>query len=267
MDGVLIAGIVNVTPDSFSDGGLCGTLGAAVSHAHKLIEDGADWIDVGGESTRPGAAAVSCEEEVARVVPTVEAIRAGHQEIVISVDTSKPEVAARALKAGANVINDVTGLSHPQMASTIAAHGGGVVLMHMRGTPRTMQEDTRYDDLVTEVVEFLGKRRERAVNAGIPLNKIYLDPGVGFGKDAKGCASLIAQLGRLKALGCEVMVGASRKSFIGSLTGVEDARARWAGSVGAALAAVESGADVLRVHDVAETKRSLIVYRACRGGA
>jgi dihydropteroate synthase len=267
VDGVLIAGIVNVTPDSFSDGGLCTTPEEAASHAGRLIEEGADWIDVGGESTRPGAPDVPFEEELARVVPTVEAIRAGHRDVVISVDTSKPEIAAQALRAGANVINDVTALSHPRMAKTIAEHHGGVVLMHMRGTPRTMQADTRYADLVSEVIDFLNERKLRAVNAGIPLEKIYLDPGVGFGKDAEGCATLIAELGRVTALGCRVMVGASRKSFIGALTGVADAQARWAGSVGAALAAVESGAKVLRVHDVAETKRSLLVYRACRGHA
>ena len=267
MDGVLIAGIVNVTPDSFSDGGLCSTPQEAAAHACRLIEEGADWVDVGGESTRPGAEEVALEEELARVVPTVEAIRSAHREVVISVDTSKPEVAAQALDAGANVINDVTALADPRMAPTIAKHRGGVVLMHMRGTPRTMQRDTQYGDLVNEVIRFLDERKQRAVNGGIPLDQIYLDPGVGFGKDVEGCATLIAELGRVRALGCRVMVGASRKSFIGALTGVDDARGRWAGSVGAALAAVESGATVLRVHDVAETKRSLIVYQACRGHA
>lgn len=264
MDGVLIAGIVNVTPDSFSDGGLCANPLDAVERACELIDQGADWIDIGGESTRPGAAPVPLREELKRVVPTVKALHERHPDTVISVDTSKPEVAAEALAHGASVINDVTGLGHPEMATVITEGGGGVVLMHMRGSPETMQADTDYRDLMQEVSGFLSERLDRAVHAGIPREKIYLDPGVGFGKDARGCARLIAELGSLSPLGCQIMVGASRKSFIGTLTGQARAADRLAGSLGAALAAVEAGVDVLRVHDVAETRHALTVFHACR---
>lgn len=259
-------GIVNVTPDSFSDGGRYLDRGAAIAHGEGLAAEGADVLDVGGESTRPGAAAVSAEEELARVLPVVAALaEAGHR---VSIDTSKAVVAERALAAGAAIVNDVTALGDPVMADVVAAADAGLILMHMKGTPRTMQDDPTYEDVVAEVREFLATRLERACEAGVAEERIWLDPGIGFGKTIEHNLELIDRLGELRALGRPVVLGASRKTFLGRLTGrqVED---RLAASVAVAALGVARGADVLRVHDVAATRDAVTVAEAVleRGAA
>lgn len=257
-------GIVNVTPDSFSDGGLAFGTEAAVASASRLLDEGADWVDVGGESTRPGATPVPVEVERERVIPVVEALRSRFPRAVVSVDTSKAAVANAALDVGADVINDVTALDDPAMASVVARHGAHVILMHMRGEPRSMMQHTAYTDLVGEVVAHLRARVARARAAGIAADRIWLDPGVGFAKAPADNPRLIANVPRIAALGYPVVVGASRKRFVGELSGVPEAAHRVFGSIGAALAAAEAGVAVLRVHDVAATRQALTVFRACR---
>lgn len=265
-DTPLVMGIVNVTPDSFSDGGRLGSVQAAVDHGLRLLDEGADLLDIGGESTRPGAAPVPESVEVERVLPVIRGLIDARPDVVISIDTSKAVVAAAALQAGAQWVNDVTALGDPDMAAVCAEHDGPVVLMHMRGTPRTMQDDTDYDDLVGEVVGHLRRARDRAEAAGIGRERIVLDPGVGFGKSLADNPRLFATVPRLHELGHRVLIGASRKGFIGRLTGVERAAERVHGSVGAALAAAAWGADIVRVHDVAATVQALAVYGPCAPG-
>ena len=257
-------GIINVTPDSFSDGGEFLAAEAAVGHGRDLIAAGAEIVDVGGESTRPGAAEVPAEEETRRVRPVVEAL--AREGATVSIDTSKAEVARAALDAGAAIVNDVTALGDPAMAALCAERDAGLVLMHMRGTPRTMQEDPTYEDVVAEVAGFLAERRERAVAAGVAKERIWLDPGIGFGKTVEHNLELLARLGEIAALGSRVVVGASRKSFIGTLTGreVDD---RIGGSVAAAVMALAGGADVLRVHDVADTADAIVIAERILGGS
>lgn len=263
----LVLGILNTTPDSFSDGGQYARLDLAVSRALAMRDAGADVIDIGGESTRPGAQPVGPQEEISRVVPVIEALVDQCPDICISVDTQKASVAAAALAAGARVVNDVSALSDPRMASLCAQVGASVILMHMRGTPRTMQSDTKYADLVGEVVSHLGQRIEYAMAAGIERSQIWVDPGVGFGKALHDNPRLIQASQRLKReLQCPVLIGASRKRFIGDLTDQTHAKDRTAGSIGAALAAVQHGADALRVHDVRETCDALAVFQACQRG-
>lgn len=249
-----LMGVVNVTPDSFSDGGQYLDPAAAIRHGEELARDGAEILDIGGESTRPGAEPVGEAEELRRVVPVVEAL-AG--VATVSVDTSKAAVAAAALDAGAAIVNDVTALGgDPGMAGLCAEQGVGVVLMHMPGNPRTMQDDPRYDDVVDDVKAFLAARMEFAVGAGIEEGKIWLDPGIGFGKTLEHNLELLRRLERLGELGRPLVIGASRKSFIGKVdgSGVEE---RIGGSLAAAVLAAAEGADVLRVHDVAETAQAL----------
>lgn len=247
-----IMGILNVTPDSFSDGGRFLDSGAAVRRGVEMAADGADWIDVGGESTRPGSSRVEAQEEMDRVVPVVEAL-AG-QGLAVSVDTMKAEVADAALKAGAEMINDVSALGDdPDMAGVCAAHGAPVVLMHMRGTPADMQKDTRYDDLLSEVYKGLFESIERAVEAGIARDKIIVDPGLGFGKSRDGNMELVRRLAEFRSLGCPILIGASRKSFTGSSAGVA-AQDRLSGSLAVAAISILNGASVLRVHDVREAR-------------
>ena len=243
-------GIVNVTPDSFSDGGRYLDAEAAIAHGRELLEAGADVLDVGGESTRPGAAAVGAEEEAARILPVIEALAPEGPRI--SVDTSKAEVAAAALAAGAEIVNDVTALGDPDMAAVCADAGCGLILMHMKGTPRTMQEDPTYGDVVTEVAGFLAERRGQAVAAGVASERIWLDPGIGFGKTVEHNLELLARLGEIAALGSPVVVGTSRKNFIGVVTGREVGD-RIGGSIATNVLALAGGASVLRVHDVAAT--------------
>jgi dihydropteroate synthase len=257
-----LMGIVNTTPDSFSDGGRYFARDRAVEHGERLLDEGASWIDVGGESTRPGAARVDAEEEARRVVPVIAALRRLHPEASISVDTSKTIVARAAIAAGATMVNDVCALSDLGMAELCAQTGVQVVLMHKRGTPAKMQHDTHYADLASEVHGMLATRAEQAIAAGIAPERIVLDPGIGFGKAPGDNPALFTGIPKLRALGHRVLIGASRKRFIGAITGVTDPAKRIAGSVGAALAAASFGADLLRVHDVAETRHALQVFLA-----
>ena len=254
-------GIVNVTPDSFSDGGRHDSAAAAIAHGLRLIAEGADLLDVGGESTRPGAAAVPAEEEMARVLPVIEGLAIAG--VPISIDTMKPAVARAAVAAGASLWNDVAALSAPGALEAAADLGCQVVLMHMRGEPRTMQDDPRYDDVVAEVEAFLLERAEAAVSAGVARERIWLDPGIGFGKTVAHNLSLLAALPRLVALGYPVLLGASRKRFIASLDPLgTDADARLGGSLAAALTGGQAGVAAVRVHDVRETVQALTVQSA-----
>jgi len=256
-------GILNITPDSFSDAGRFFDRAAALEHADRLLAEGADLLDVGGESTRPGAAPVSAAEEAARVVPVVAGVVARHPQVLVSVDTAKASVARAALDAGAVMVNDVTAGRDPEMLELVAARRAAIVLMHMRGDPRTMQSDTRYSDVVAEVHEFLAGRAAAAVAAGVAPADVLLDPGIGFGKDVEGNLRLLAALPDLAALGHPVVVGASRKSFIGALTGAP-AGDRVPGSLAALTAAGALARVVVRVHDVAATVQFLTVLQASR---
>lgn len=259
----LIMGIVNVTPDSFSDGGRYFDRSIAIEHGRRLIDEGADLLDIGGESTRPGSADVPETEEIDRVLPLVEALR---DTVPISVDTSKPGVMRAALAAGASIINDVRALQEPGAFETVTASDCGVVLMHMQGTPRTMQREPRYDDVVAEVAGFLRRRAAALAAVGVAADRIAIDPGFGFGKTAEHNFMLLRELGSLTAVGCPLLVGLSRKSMLGAVSGrpVDD---RLAASVAAAVLAVERGARIVRVHDVAATRDALRVWAAVRGGA
>jgi dihydropteroate synthase len=263
---VRLMGIVNVTPDSFSDGGLYLDPERAIDHGRALAAEGADLLDVGGESTRPGASAVSAEEELRRVAPVVGALAAA-DGAPISIDTSKAAVAEAALADGATIVNDVTALrADPELAAVCAASGCDLVLMHMLGTPRTMQEDPRYDDVVAEVKAFLAGRIEAAVDAGIAEERISVDPGIGFGKTVPHNLELLRRLGELRELGRPVVVGTSRKSFLGRLTGrVVDERL--GATTAANVLALANGADVLRVHDVAAAREAVITAEAVLGTA
>ncbi len=259
-----VMGVLNVTPDSFSDGGRFADPDAALAQALRMIADGADILDVGGESTRPGAAAVEGTEEIARVVPLIRAIRA-QSDIAISIDTMKPAVASAAVAAGATMWNDVTALRHASDSlETAAALGCEVVLMHMQGEPGTMQTAPRYEDVVAEVAGFLAVRAEAAMAAGVLRERIWLDPGVGFGKHMiDHNLPLLAGLDRIVALGFPVLLGASRKQFINALDGGSHAAdERLGGSIAAALAGAAAGVAAVRVHDVRETVQALRVWTA-----
>jgi dihydropteroate synthase len=258
-------GIVNVTPDSFSDGGLFVGAEEAVAHGARLVDEGADIVDVGGESTRPGADDVSVRTELDRVIPVIDGLRRARPEACVSVDTRRAPVAEAAVDAGACIVNDVSAGRDASMFSFVARAGAGMVLMHMLGEPRTMQDDPRYDDVVAEVHEFLRERVEAAVFAGVEVDRLAIDPGIGFGKTLAHNVSLLKSVGRFGDLDAAVLVGASRKRFLGSLTGADDPSARLEGSLAAAVAAALGGADVVRVHDVAETVRALAVADAVRG--
>lgn len=259
LDRPVVMGILNVTPDSFSDGGRFFDPADAIARARRMAEEGADLVDVGGESTRPGAPAVTADEEAARVVPVVRAIRAA-LDLPVSVDTRKAAVAREALAAGADVVNDVSGLADPGMASVVAPSGAGLVLMHMRGTPETMQGLTDYGDVVDDVAAELAGSLARADAAGIARERVVLDPGIGFAKTAEQNLALIASLDRIQArLGRPLLLGVSRKSFIGSLLGGVPAEARDAGTTGACVAGLARGARLFRVHDVRAARQALDV--------
>lgn len=259
----LVMGIVNVTPDSFSDGGVHFDCRFAVESALRMVADGAAIIDVGGESTRPGAEPVPAGEELARVLPVIRAIRE-RSEVAISIDTMKAEVAAEAIEAGADIINDVTALRHdPRMLQLAADAGTPVILMHMRGEPGTMQHDIHYDDLFGEVYGELEAWRERAAGSGIAPERILIDPGIGFGKTFDHNLELLAATDRFTRLG-PVVIGASRKGFIGHLTGRETGPDRMAGSLAAVAMAAIGGAAIVRVHDVRETVDFLKVFDSIR---
>jgi len=258
-----VMGVLNCTPDSFSDGGRYLDIARAVARGTELVEEGAAIIDVGGESTRPGADPVPADEEIRRVVPVIRDLRRRHPESVLSVDTAKPEVASAALEAGADLVNDVTAGRDPGMFPLIARAGAGIVLMHMRGTPRTMQADTRYTHVVAEVVRFLRTRMEAAEAAGIHPGSVWLDPGIGFGKDDAGNVALLAALPDLAALGRPVVLGPSRKSFIGRMTGAP-VEARLPGTLAALAPALECPRAVVRVHDAAAARQYLTIAGAIR---
>jgi len=258
----LVMGIVNVTPDSFSDGAMFAGVDDAVAHGARLVDEGADVVDVGGESTRPGSDPIEADEQILRVVPVIEGLAKARPGTTISVDTRKPEVAIAALDAGASVVNDIAGGRNSALLETVSRSGAGVVLMHMLGEPKTMQDDPRYDDVVAEVHEFLRERIEAAVFAGIPEERVCIDPGIGFGKTVDHNVALLRAVPALRLLGAAVMVGASRKGFIGTLTGVEDPAARLEGSLAVAVLAAAHGADLVRVHDVEATVRALKVADA-----
>ena len=259
----LVMGIVNATPDSFSDGGRFLDPEGALAHARRMIADGADILDIGAESTRPGAEPVSAEVEIARVVPVIEALRA-ESAVPISVDTMKPQVARAAMAAGASMWNDVTASRHaPESLATAAELDCEVVLMHMQGEPATMQAVPHYDDVADEVAGFLAERAGAAMAAGVARDRIWLDPGIGFGKHMlRHNLPLLAGLDRIVALGFPVLLGASRKSFIGALDGGAGPDQRLGGSIAAALAGAAAGVAAVRVHDVRETVQALAVWTA-----
>jgi dihydropteroate synthase len=261
LDRVRVMGIVNVTPDSFSDGGEHATLEAAVAHGLRLAEEGADILDIGGESTRPGAEDVGVEEELRRVIPVIERL-AKQTSLPISIDTSKPEVMRAAIAAGAGMINDVYALRREGALEAAAELGVPVVLMHMQGEPRSMQAAPQYDDVVADVHRFLAERIFAAEMAGIAKKKIVIDPGFGFGKTRDHNLLLLAQLERFAELGVPLLAGLSRKKTIGELTGREDPHDRVHGSVAAHLIAAQRGAKLVRVHDVAATVDALKVWNA-----
>lgn len=258
-----VMGILNVTPDSFYDGGRFADPAVAVEHGLRMEQEGADLLDVGGESTRPGSQGVSASAELRRVLPVVEGLRR-RTRLPISIDTTKPEVASAALKAGAEVVNDVTGLSSAALRRLVARSGAGAVVMHMRGTPRTMQGRTAYQDIRAEVFDHLDRRTAQAEAEGIGSDQLVVDPGIGFGKDLEGNLALLSHVGELRSLGYPVLVGASRKSFLGALTGGAPASERLEASLAAAVAAAEAGVELLRVHDVGPTVKALRVVHALR---
>jgi dihydropteroate synthase len=261
LDRARVMGIVNVTPDSFSDGGDHFDVDAAVEHGLRLVAEGADLLDVGGESTRPGAAGVSVDDELARVVPVIERL-AREAAVPISIDTCKPEVMRAAVAAGAGMINDVCALQRDGALDAAASLGVPVVLMHMRGEPRSMQDDPQYDDVVAEVHRFLAERIFAAEMAGIDKKRIVIDPGFGFGKTREHNLQLLARFERFVDLGVPVLAGLSRKRTIGEITGRAQPADRAAGSVAAHLIAVQRGASIVRVHDVAATVDALKVWAA-----
>ena len=269
----LLMGILNVTPDSFSDGGRFRLTEAAVRHGLAMARDGAAIIDVGGESTRPGSSAVSTDEELARVIPVVEELArefagwTGSEPPLISIDTRKAVVADLALTAGAAIVNDVTALAgDPAMPETVRRHGAGAVLMHMRGDPATMQRAPEYGDATSEIAAYLGDRVKALVAAGVTANALAVDPGIGFGKTLDHNLQLVARLDRLAALGRPVVIGLSRKSFLGKVTD-RDVADRLSGSLAGLAVAVWRGAHVLRVHDVRESRDAVRVVTALREAA
>ncbi len=258
-------GVVNVTPDSFSDGGLFLDTDDAVRHALELVAEGADMLDVGGESTRPGAEPVAEDEERRRVVPVLERVAAAGARVQLSIDTSKPDVAGAALDAGATYVNDVTAFrADPGMAGLVAERGVECCLMHMLGEPRTMQDDPRYGDVVSDVKAFLEERLAFAVAEGVPEERVMLDPGIGFGKTLEHNLELLRRLDEIVALGRPVVVGTSRKSFLGRITGREVGE-RLPGTIATNVLALERGAAVFRVHEVAPVRDALAVAAATVG--
>ena len=259
----VLMGILNVTPDSFSDGGEFFDPERAVARAQTMLGEGAQVVDVGGESTRPGSDPVSPEEELCRVLPVIQGILAARPDAVVSLDTYRASTAAAALDTGARLINDVTALSDPRMADLVAERGCPVILMHMLGEPKTMQKDPRYEDVVREVRDFLAHRAERAIRAGVTEENIVLDPGIGFGKTVEHNLALLNRLDALVALGFPVLVGASRKSFLGKVSGREP-ESRLFGTIATNVLAYERGATIFRVHDVRANREALEVASAIR---
>jgi dihydropteroate synthase len=257
----LIMGILNVTPDSFSDGGLFTDINTAIAHGKKMVSDGADVIDVGGESSRPGSAPLSEKEELDRILPVVTRLL-DEVSVPISIDTYKPLVADTCLNAGAHLINDITGLTNPEMRKVAVKHNVPVVIMHMQGTPKIMQQNPFYKDLLGEITAFFQEQIATARKAGI--EHIVIDPGIGFGKTVEHNLQILKHLGEFKTLSCPIIVGPSRKSFIGLITGLS-VQERLEGTLAAITVAVMNGANMVRVHDVNECKRAIQVVDAIRG--
>ncbi|MFV0369766.1 MAG: dihydropteroate synthase [Hyphomicrobiaceae bacterium] len=267
MNRTTIMGIVNVTPDSFSDGGSHDTTQAAIDHGLRLADEGADILDIGGESTRPGSDAVQLEEELRRVIPVIEGLR-GKTGKKISVDTRKAEVMRQAAKAGADILNDVSALSHdPEALNAAAETGLPVMLMHAQGDPKTMNDDPKYDDVVLDVFDFLEKRIKACEVSGITRDKIVVDPGIGFGKHLHHNVAVLSAMSLYHGLGVPVLLGASRKKLIGQICNVDDAKARVPGSLAAALTSVAQGVQIVRVHDVAATRQAIAVWHAALAGS
>lgn len=262
LDRPRIMGIVNVTPDSFSDGGRLGSVDAAVAHALRLADEGADILDIGGESTRPGSDAVALDEELRRVIPVIEQLRPRTDKL-ISVDTRKADVMARAVAAGADILNDVSALTHDPLALEVAAESGlPVMLMHAQGDPKTMNDDPQYTDVLLDVFDFLERRIRACEAAGIPRSRIVADPGIGFGKHLHHNVAVMAGLSLYHGLGVPILLGASRKKMIGQLCNVSDPKDRLPGSLATVLAGAAQGVQIFRVHDVAETRQALMVWLA-----
>lgn len=257
----LVMGILNVTPDSFSDGGRFADVDSALAHARRMVHEGADLLDIGGESTRPGAEPVSAEDEAARVVPVIEAIRA-ELDVPISIDTMKAGVMTAAVAAGAGMINDVNGLRDAEALKAAAGLGVPVCVMHMQGTPRSMQKNPEYTDVTEDLLAFFRERIATCTAAGIPAEHLVLDPGFGFGKSLDHNLQLLNELERFGTLGHPLLIGISRKSMLGKITGREQADQRLAASITAAVLAAQKGATILRVHDVAETVDAVRVLKA-----
>ena len=256
----IIMGVLNVTPDSFSDGGKFFDASSAVKQAKSMVDNGARIIDIGGESTRPGALAVSINDELNRVIPVIKALQ-GEINVPISIDTSKPEVMEEAVKSGASIINDVNALRADGAVEMAAKLKTDICLMHMQGSPRTMQKNPNYDDVVDDIKRFFKERIKVCEAAGIELSSITLDPGFGFGKNLGHNIALLKNLSEFHEFGVSILAGLSRKSMIGTLLGDKDVDSRMIGSVTAALIAVENGADIIRVHDVSETSDALKVWQ------
>ncbi len=265
MDQPRLMGILNVTPDSFSDGGQYRARDAAIAHGRAMVRDGADIIDIGGESTRPGAKFVPADAEIARIVPVIKEI-ADKTSVPVSIDTRKTDVAQAALDAGGAIINDVSALSYaPDLAQLVAQTGTPICLMHAQGDPETMQNSPSYENVLLDVYDFLEQRIELAVSAGIAREKIIVDPGIGFGKTVEHNLALLQGLGLFHALGCPVLLGASRKGFIGKIGGAPDGAARMPGSLAVTLAGIAKGVQIARVHDIAETRQAVKLWSAATG--
>lgn len=259
-----IMGILNVTPDSFSDGGRYASLERAVEHGLRMRDEGAAILDIGGESTRPGSPAVSPEEELERVIPTIEALRA-ETDLPLSIDTNKAVVAREAVRAGASFINDISGLNFdPEMAGVAAASGAGLFLMHTRGRPAVMQMNTGYANLLEEVVQSLGRSVKAALDAGVDSRKIAIDPGIGFGKDAEGNLELLHHLDKFHRLNCPILLGTSRKNFIGRILGLDNPLDRLSGTLATVALGVSQGVQLFRVHDVRQARETALVAWAIR---
>lgn len=266
-DRVQVMGIVNLTPDSFSDGGTIGDEATLLSRVARMVADGADIIDIGGESTRPFAPPVSLAEELDRVIPAITAIRARH-DIPISIDTTKAEVARRAIAAGADIINDISGLTHDREMTAVArAHNSPVIIMHMQGTPRDMQINPTYDNVVADITNALRERISWAEQQGLSRDRIIIDPGLGFGKTVSHNLTILRELPRFAALGCPVLMGHSRKAFIGTILGIPDPERRDEATAVISALCAWNGAAILRVHDVARTVNAVKITMAIRRGS
>ncbi|HZL91042.1 MAG TPA: dihydropteroate synthase [Pirellulaceae bacterium] len=260
----LVMGIVNVTPDSFSDGGQFFARDEAVRQSLKLLDDGADILDIGGESTRPYATPVEEEEELRRVIPVVEAVHKARPDAILSIDTSKDSVAKAAIEAGAQIINDISGFEQPAMIAVAKDAAAAVCAMHMQGTPQTMQDNPFYEDVAEDIYSWLLARRDALLTAGIDRDRICLDPGIGFGKTHQHNLALMANCWRFHDLGCPLLVGHSRKGFIGKVLGDKEADRKF-GTIGAAMALAAQGVQILRVHDVLAVRQALGLFAACGG--